>query len=211
MKSFFLILGGLVLILGCTKEKKGVDYSLYNKMDRVKLVDKVLRPRKKSVIPFHYNQIYDPFIKKNKGINTKANYKKGLWTELNIIVLDTIKTNINVASRKSSRPNKVQGFPVIIENESDKRTMSVPLHRGCAKIIQEAKNKEGDWVEIEDYTQEKLGNFYYQIPPKQFIYTKIPIYYGKDTTEFRVGLVLEDTTFYSNTYKSTVQKWMLRK
>ena len=180
-------------------------------MDKVKVVDRKFRPRKKVTIPFSYNQIYDPFIRKSKGINSKAQYEKGLWTNLKIKVLDSITTNINVTSRKGRRKKIVKGFPVIIENTSTTRTMSIPLHRGCAKIIQEALDKKNEWVEIEHFTKEKIGDFYYEIPPYQYIYTKIPIYEGRDTTTFRLGLLLDDSTFYSNTYVSTIQQWMLRK
>lgn len=125
--------------------------------------------------------------------------------------MDTIKTNINVTTRKSRREKFAQGLPVIIENNSQKKTMSIPLHKGCAKLIQEAKNKHNEWVKIENFTKEKIGDFYYKISPMEYIYTKIPVYEGSDTTSFRVALMFEDTTLYSNTFTSTLQKWMLRK
>ena len=209
MKKLILIIGILTLLVCCNKEKKGIDYSLYEKMDQAPQAEKKFHPKKKAKVPFSYNQIFDPFIKRKKGRNENLTYEKGLWTNIKITVIDSLKTNINVGLRKSKKARWVQGFPVIIENTSKSRTMSLPVYRGCAKIVQEAKNKNQEWIEIERFTKEKLGNFFYKIAPQQYIYTKIPIYEGKDSTTFRVRLILEDTIFYSNSYKSSIQRWML--
>ena len=206
--KWFILL--LVFVFSC-KEEQIQDYSLYYKMDKVVFTEYKLRPRKKVIIPFSFNQIYDPFIKTKKGFNNKATYEKGKWRGIKITVLDTIITSMTVTGRVSKRKKIAQAFPVIIENITKKTNVTVPLHRGCANIIQEAQNNKGEWVAIENFTNEKIGGFYYKIYPKQYVYTKTPIYYGTDTTSFRISMALDDTTYYSNTYESTIQKWMLRK
>ncbi len=207
IKWFILI---LVLVTSC-KDGDVTDYTLFSKMDKVEMTEKKLRPRKKVTIPFSFNQIYDPFLKTKKGVNNKAVYEKGDWKQIRITVLDSIVSSMVVTGRSSTREKLVQAFPVIIENTAKKKTMAIPLHRGCAKIIQEAQNNEGEWIKIENLTKEKIGEFFYQIHPKQYVYTKAPIYFGHDSATFRISMALDDTTFYSNNYRSTIQKWMLRK
>ena len=179
-------------------------------MDKIEIVKNKFKPRKKAIVPFTYNKIYDPFIKKRNGRNIKSTYKKGLWANLKVTVIDSVTTNINITSRVGKKKKFAQGFTVIIENTSLKKTMSLPLYRGCAKIKQEALDKNNDWIGIEKLSKEEIGDFYYEIPPYNFIYTKVPIYRGSHTTSFRVCLMLNDTSIYSNVYKSTIQKWMLR-
>ncbi len=200
----------IVLLFSC-KGEEIQDYSLYSKMDKVEETEKKLRPKKKVTIPFGFNQIYDPFLKTKKGVNKKAVYEKGECRGIKITVLDSITSSIVVTGRLSTRKKLAQAFPVIIENISKKKTISIPLHRGCAKIIQEAQNDKNEWIAIENLTKEKIGEFFYQIYPNQYVYTKAPIYYGTDSATFRISMALDDTTFYSNTYRSSIQKWMLRK
>jgi hypothetical protein len=200
----------LIIFFSCEQEEKKIDYTLYSRMDKVEVTENKLRLRKKAAIPFTFNQIYDPFIKIKKGRNKKSVFEKGAWKHLKVSVLDSALTNINVTNRKGKIEKFTQGFPVIIENISKKETMFLPLHRGCAKIIQEAFNNKNEWVEVESYTKEKVGDFYYQISPFQYVFTKVPVYYGDDSTIFRVALIMDDTTIYSNEYRSTIQQWMLR-
>jgi len=141
--KWFILL--LVFVFSC-KEEQIQDYSLYYKMDKVVFTEYKLRPRKKVIIPFSFNQIYDPFIKTKKGFNNKATYEKGKWRGIKITVLDTIITSMTVTGRVSKRKKIAQAFPVIIENITKKTNVTVPLHRGCANIIQEAQNNKGEWV-----------------------------------------------------------------
>ena len=78
-------------------------------------------------------------------------------------------------------------------------------------MVQEALNKEMKWVEIEYLTKEKMGYYSYKVFPREYMYTKIPIYQGDIKTKLRVKLQLNDsTTIYSNTYKGYVNKRMMK-
>lgn len=173
-------------------------------------IDKLYSPKKKATIPFYKNQIYDPF-KKNDSINSiKSVFEKGKNNRLKIIVLDTVESTINVTTRKK-RELIVKGIPVIIKNNAIKNTNHLLLHKGGAIIIQEAKNKKGEWKEVEKYSNGEIGNFYYKIKPKEYIYTKVPRYKGTFETTFRIKLKLDDKKYiYSNEYNGMIQHWMIK-
>ncbi|MEN8927828.1 MAG: hypothetical protein ABF258_02080 [Flavobacteriales bacterium] len=210
MKKLILYLLSFILLAHCKEEEAKIGFSEFYKMDLAPETNKLFSPRKKATVPFHYNQIYDPF-KTNDSIQVvKAVYNKGKHNKLKIIVLDTNKTTVNVTNRKK-REKIVLGIPVIIKNKAIKNTNYLLLHRGGAMLTQEAKNKKGEWVEIEKLTKEKIGNFYYKIKPKEYIYTKVPRYRGTFETTFRVKLKIDDNQFiYSNEYKGMIQNWMIR-
>ncbi|MDB4088943.1 hypothetical protein N9544_04885 [Flavobacteriales bacterium] len=198
------------LLFQCKGEEKKIAFEEYYKLDIGIKTDKLYSPKKKATIPFHYNQIYDPF-RHNDSINIKKSvFEKGKYNKLRVIVLDTVQTTINVTKRKK-RIEIVSGIPVIIRNKAIKNTNHLLTHRGGAIIIQEAKNKKGKWVEIENLTKEKIGNFYYKIKPKEYIYTKVPLYKGTFETTFRIKLKLDNKKYiYSNEYKGMIQNWMIR-
>lgn len=207
---FLLLL--IVFATNCKNKKKKVPFELYFKMDIHQGVEKQLNPKTTVTIPFSYNQIYDPFLStKKKKNNQKSGFKKGSTAELKIHVLDTVESEMNIQIRKKKQPNFVKAYPVIIENKAKLSSMYLPLHRGCAVIIQQIKTTKNKWIDIENQTKEKLGDFYYQIKPKQYIYTKTPIYSGNDSVELRIKLVVGDSNYFSNSYKSTVPKWIKRK
>lgn len=200
----------LFFLIQCKDEENANPYEEFYKMDIGTETGKLFSPRRKATIPFQYNQIYDPF-KTNDSIQLiKSVFEKGKYNKLKIIVLDTTTTSINVSTRKS-RKKIVAGIPVIIRNKAIKNTNHLLLHRGGAIMIQEVKNKKGEWKVIENMTKEKIGNFYYKINPKEYIYTKVPRYKGTFETTFRIKLKLDDDTYiYSNEYKGMIQNWMIR-
>jgi len=197
---------------GCKKEKVKIPYELYYKMDIDKESKNQISPRSTLVIPFAYNQIYDPFLSAKKNRNSqKSGWKKGKHAQLRVIVLDSVQSKMNVQKRKQNQSNYIMAYPVIIENTAKLNSMQLPLHRGCALIVQQLKTKEKGWIDIENVTKEELGDFYYQIKPKQYIYTKTPIYKGTDSAELRIRLLAGDSNYYSNSYKSSVPNWIKRK
>lgn len=166
-------------------------------------------PRKKSTIPFAYNQIYDPFIKNFTSKIHKSSFESGTKSSLELIILDTVRSAINVALRKK-KEKWVQAIPVIIYNNSSIDTNFLYLQRGSAILIQEIKNMDNEWIEIENITKEKIGKFYYKIAPKQYVYTKIPIYKGNLLCEMRIKLITSDSTnIISNEFKGKIKKWMI--
>lgn len=202
----------VLLLVMCKNEKSSIPFELYHKMDIDREEENKLNPRTTVSIPFSYNQIFDPFLSLKENRNSqKADFLKGNSHKLKIHVLDSITTKMNVTQRKGRKERFVKAFPVIIENIASLKTMSLPVHRGCAVLIQQMKTKKNTWIDIEKRTKEKLGDFYYQIKPKQYIFTKIPIYEGNDSVELRVKLELEETEIYSNSYFSTVPNWIKKK
>ena len=210
MKKLILYFFCLFFLFQCKGEENKVAFEEYYKLDLRIKIDKLYAPRKKATIPFHHNQIYDPFKDNDSSNFMKSVFKKGKYNKLRIFVLDTTKTSINVTKRKK-RSEIVRGIPVIIKNKAIKNTNHLLLHRGSAILIQEAKNKKGEWKEVENLTKEKIGNFYYKINPKEYIYTKVPRYKGTFETTFRIKLKLDDEKYiYSNEYKGIIQGWMIR-
>ena len=200
----------LFLIFSCKKTEVKT-YSKYFDLDKNPKTENYFKSKKKAKIPFTYNQIYDPFLKpKENENNAKLTFEKKHSNTIQLIVLDTVETSINVGFRK--KKNKiVKGFPVIIENISEKDTAHFPLFRGTALFIQEAKNTKGEWQEIERIGKEKLGFSYYKIYPKEYIYTKIIKYEGDFETQFRVKMQMNDSVvIYSNEFTGKVRKWFLR-
>lgn len=198
------------LLFQCKGEEKKIRFEEYYKLDIGIKTNKLYSPKRKATIPFHNNQIYDPFKKNDSTSIIKSVFEKGKYNKLRIIALDTVKTNINVSKRKK-RTEITCGIPVIIRNKAIKNTNHLLLHKGGAILIQEAKNKKGEWIEIEKIANERIGNFYYKIKPKEYIYTKVPLYKGTFETTFRIKLKLDENKYiYSNEYKGMIQNWMIR-
>lgn len=171
----------------------------------------ILQTKRKYKVPFHNNQVYDPFARKTKSVW----YEKGCFKRTDsailpkLVVLEKQKTVINTSKRKKKK-RLSQGLPLIIENTTQRDTVLVPLFRGTLPIVQEAMNEDMKWVEIEYLTKEKMGYYSYKIFPQEYLYTKIPIYQGDFKTKLRVKLQLNDSTIlYSNTYKGYINKRML--
>ncbi|MGB1039947.1 MAG: hypothetical protein ACPGVD_03665 [Flavobacteriales bacterium] len=210
MKLFSIISFSLLLLAINCKEEKQTNFDRYRLMDKSPSAEKLFNPSKKTTIPFIYNKIYDPFL--DSMSHQKASYQSGNVQYLKIHVIDSTTSSLNVGGRKR-KEKIVKGFSVIIENTSGKDTMYLPLHRGGAVLIQEVKTKDkkNQWKPIENPSQEKIGQFYYKIYPKEYIYTKIPIYKGKSISTFRVKLELNDsTTIYSKEYESSLKNRWLR-
>jgi hypothetical protein len=212
MKVLIYSLSILLLLISCKEVMKKKMYEEYFDMDITQSSEHVLKTKRKFKVPFHNNQVYDPFARKTKSIW----YEKGCFNTTEkvvipkLIVLDNQNTTINTSKRK--KKNRLsQGLPLIIENRTSRDTVYIPLFRGKLPIIQEALNNKMKWVEIEYLTKEKMGYYNYKIFPKEYLYTKIPIYQGDIKTKLRVKLQFNDsTTIYSNTYKGYVNKRMMK-
>ncbi len=209
---YISILFLILFLCQCAKKKEKTPYELYYKMDIDRKINYQIKPRTTVTIPFAYNQIYDPFLssKKNKN-NQKAGWRKSKKSTVKIVVLDSIHTKMNSQLRKQKEAKYAKAYPVIIENTARQGSVNLPLHRGCALIIQQIKTKDKGWVDIEVKTKEKLGDFYYQIKPKQYIYTKTPIYAGTDSAYLRIRLPIGDSNYFSNSYKSSIPSWIKKK
>ena len=198
------------LLFNCKKVEEK-NYDKYFDYDKVSKTEAYYKSKEKAKIPFIYNRIYDPFLKQNENRNNpKLTFENGIQNTIKLIVIDSVETSITVTQRKKKQ-KIVKGIPVIIENISENDTVHFPIFRGGVLLIQEAKNKKNEWVEIERIGSGKLGHSFYKIYPENFIYTKIIKYNGNFETQLRTKLRLNDSTvIYSNTYSGKIKKWLVR-
>ena len=85
---------------------------------------------------------------------------------------------------------------------ASKDTVHIPVQDGRVKIIQQAKNKKGDWQDIENFINSFCGNSYYSIPfaPNEFQIFATPIFKGEFKTQLRFKLELGKKIIYSTSY-----------
>ncbi|WP_062616437.1 hypothetical protein [Flammeovirga sp. SJP92] len=75
-------------------------------------------------------------------------------------------------------------------------------------LIQEAKNEDGEWKNIEYFDYSKCGNSYWitALPAHQMMLVQIPKYAGNFDTFLRVKLKVNNQLFYSDSIQCTIQK-----
>lgn len=107
---------------------------------------------------------------------------------------------------KEKTKNKlIRAFPVFILNK-DSFPINIGYQDGMIPMIQEAKDKSGEWMPIEFWLYSWCGNSYgsYDIPSNYCAITKIPIYSGEYKTELRVKVKINSTIYYSKPFKGSV-------
>lgn len=117
----------------------------------------------------------------------------------NYIKVDT--TDITVFA------DKFFGYKIQFINGTND-TIHIPTQDGRIKLIQQAKNEKGEWLDIEKYINSFCGNSYYtlQMPPKHYQIFITPITKGNVKTKLRFRLNLKDTIIYSNEYYGTINQ-----
>lgn len=151
-----------------------------------------LQSLRKRKIPFFYNSIIDPFHLKHKSGINKSTYEFKPGGLAKIYLLKHFSFTMDAAPKE--RPEQLaKALPVIIQNDHPSDTLFLKLFQGKAIIIQEAKHKE-EWKDIERISNSKMGYYYYKIYPKEYIYTKIPVYQGKIKTKIRAKVHINDST-----------------
>jgi hypothetical protein len=129
--------------------------------------------------------------------NERPKTKKELEIE-NIIYQSKLKTwNDNRYTFK--------GYPVYIVNHT-KNNIRVEEQDGRLMMIQEAKDKYGNWKPIEVWRFSDCGNSYGGIllKPKNYLMTKVIAYKGNFETELRLKLLNDTITFYSKPFKGSI-------
>lgn len=103
-----------------------------------------------------------------------------------------------------SKIQYVEGIPVYIMNFTDSTT-SVD-REASPSIIQEAKNKNGEWMPIEYTTHGFCGNGYseFVLEPDYFLVTFVYKYYGDFETELRIKLRNNNKIFYSKPFRGSI-------
>ncbi|MEQ9217742.1 MAG: hypothetical protein RLO17_06865 [Cyclobacteriaceae bacterium] len=113
------------------------------------------------------------------------------------------ESEITFLSKYYKPPKKiVDAYPVLIENISD-TVRNVETLEGWIFILQEAKDKEGNWRPIEyiDY-RAVCGNSHgnEKILPDEYLISKIYRYNGNFQTKLRVRFSTHKEVYFSNEY-----------
>jgi hypothetical protein len=101
----------------------------------------------------------------------------------------------------------VTGYPVYIFNFNNNYT-SVDTEGPTVSLLQEAKDDDGNWKPIEYRVPAMCGNGYadYILAPYYYIITSIYKYSGDYNTEIRVKVTRGKESFYSNTFRGSINK-----
>ncbi|GGK40376.1 MULTISPECIES: hypothetical protein [Flavobacteriaceae] len=101
-----------------------------------------------------------------------------------------------------------QAYPILIFNQS-RLTIPINLKEGWVMMIQEAKDKEGEWKPIEYYEPFVIcGNSFWSdiLLPNHYAISKIYKYGGQFKTISRVKLLTNDKIYYSNEFNSFINE-----
>jgi hypothetical protein len=126
----------------------------------------------------------------------KDNYpRKQFFAKLNEPILKVDTTDITVFA------DKYYAYKLYLINPS-KDTIKIPAQDRRIKIIQQAKNKKGEWQDIENFFNSWCGNSYHKLKfaPNEFLIFATPIYKGEIKTQLRFKLELDKNEIYSNYY-----------
>jgi hypothetical protein len=88
-----------------------------------------------------------------------------------------------------------------------KDTVNIPVQDGRIKIVQQAKNKSGEWQDIDNFINSFCGNSYYtvELAPNEFQIFATPIFKGQFRTQLRFKLELGKSKIYSNIYTGHIE------
>lgn len=101
--------------------------------------------------------------------------------------------------------NYVNAYPVFIRNTS-KDTLNIDNQDGALFLIQEAKNKMGNWQPIEYWRYSICGNSYgyTSLGSNDILIIKKVKYQGEFETEMRLKLRINNKLFYSKPFKGSI-------
>ncbi|OJJ22017.1 hypothetical protein BKI52_08230 [marine bacterium AO1-C] len=103
--------------------------------------------------------------------------------------------------------DKYFAYKIYVINGS-KKTIQIPAQDNHIKLIQQAKNLQGKWQDIEGFINSFCGHSYHKISvkPGYFQIYAAPIVKGSTKTKLRFKLVLRDQILYSNEYAGSVNQ-----
>lgn len=101
--------------------------------------------------------------------------------------------------------DKYFGHKLYLINASQD-TVNIPTQDGRIKIIQQAKNKNGEWQDIDNFINSFCGNSYYtlRLAPKEYQIFATPIFKGEFKTQLRFKLEIDKQIIYSNLYTGQI-------
>ena len=119
--------------------------------------------------------------------------------------IDEIKTDSVFEIWKKRPRNYVKAYPVFIRNAS-KDTIHIDNQDGALFLIQEAKNKMGEWKPIEYWIYSTCGNSYAytSLGPDDILTLKKVKYQGTFETEMRLKLRTNNKLVYSKPFKGSI-------
>ena len=125
--------------------------------------------------------------------------RKQTFASLSELTLKVDTTDLTVYA------DKYFAFKLYLINAS-KDTIKIPAQDGRIKVIQQAKNKNGEWQDIENFYNSFCGNSYYtlRLAPNEFQIFATPIFKGEFKTQFRFKLELNKQEIYSNPYSGQI-------
>jgi hypothetical protein len=157
------------------------------------------------------NENLEIYIDINQILNM-PNYTENseIVKELKKEVNDVIEysNTIKKSYTKYYEPSKklVQSFPVFIFNKTDS-IIPLELKEGWIFMIQEAKNRKGEWKPIEYYEPYTYcGNSFgsEKLIPNHYAISKIYKYEGTFNTKLRLKLMTNNRIYYSNEFKGSI-------
>lgn len=140
-------------------------------------------------IPANESTIIDGLI--NGRIPTQDEQNKSI---------ELIKTYCNL--RFKQWDDYVKCYPLLIFNNENK---NIPIRK--IKLIQEAKDKNGQWMPIEffeDMNSCIVSHHYLRLEKKKYLALPIIKYYGDYKTKLRVKILINDYFYYSNEFDGTI-------
>ncbi|RPD91807.1 hypothetical protein EGM88_14060 [Aureibaculum marinum] len=119
--------------------------------------------------------------------------------------IDETKTDSVYEIWKKRPRNYVKAYPVFIRNPS-KDTIHIDNQDGALFLIQEAKNKMGEWKPIEYWIYSTCGNSYAytSLGPDDILILKKVKYKGTFETEMRLKLRTNNKLVYSKPFKGLI-------
>jgi hypothetical protein len=125
--------------------------------------------------------------------------------DLNFVLTTELKTTISKHSRIEIKINLVLQktsdslYSVYVVNKTSE-SISIATQDWSLFLIQEAKNKNGEWKPVEYWQYSTCGNSYLSenIEPNEILKTESVIYFGDFKTEIRFKLLNNDQIYYSN-------------
>ncbi|WP_420552843.1 hypothetical protein [Tenacibaculum aiptasiae] len=105
-----------------------------------------------------------------------------------------------------NRPRKyVKAYPIFIRNKS-KDTIKIEHQDGAIILIQEAKNKQGNWKPIEKWLYSFCGNSYgdYYLGKNDILVIKKAHYQGSFKTDIRLKIKTNNKIIYSKPFKGSI-------
>ncbi len=119
-------------------------------------------------------------------------------------LIDSIVYQAKLKTWKENR-TMVKGYPVYITNPTN-QTIRVEEQDGQLMIIQEAKDKNGNWKPIEIWQFSDCGNSYggIALKPNSYIFTKIIAYKGEFETTLRLKMLNDTIVYYSEPFKGSI-------